>query len=160
MHLPSGHPLLLPIATTNDLSITYYEEPICEVERASFTPLVFTTSGGASPLTTMFLKHLASHLAEKRDLTYSNTLGWLRVRLNFSLLWSAIICIRGSRSTVGRACIEHALDLATSDAQLAIHSTFPPLLSPETTTCVLYLNFSVPCFTFVHVHVLELKIVN
>ena len=45
-----------------------YEERVVEVEKATFTPLVFNTSGGASPLTTTFLKHLASLLADKRDL--------------------------------------------------------------------------------------------
>ena len=45
-----------------------YEEPIHEVERASFTPLVFMTSGGASTLTSTCLKHLSSKLAEKRDM--------------------------------------------------------------------------------------------
>ena len=63
-----------------------YEERIREVEHASFTPLVFPTSGGASPLTSTFLKHLASRLAEKQDMAYSTTIGWLRARLNFSLL--------------------------------------------------------------------------
>ena len=72
------------------------EERIREVEHATFTPLVFTASGGASPLTSTFLKHLASRLAERRDMAYSTTIGWLRVRLNFSLLRSAVMCIRGS----------------------------------------------------------------
>ena len=35
-----------------------YGRAFLEVERASFIPLVFNTSGGASPLTTTFLKHL------------------------------------------------------------------------------------------------------
>ena len=98
-----------------------YEERILEVERASFTPLVFNTSGGASPLTTTFLKHLASLLAEKRDLSYSTVLGWLRARLNFSLLRAAITCIRGSRSKVGHACHENIPDLAVSETQLSLH---------------------------------------
>ena len=70
-----------------------YEERIREVEQATFTPLVFTTSGGASPLTSTFLKHLASRLAEKRDIVYSTTIGWLQARLSFSLLRSASMCI-------------------------------------------------------------------
>ena len=78
-----------------------YEERIREVEHASFTPLVFTTSGGASPLTSTFLKHLASRLAEKQDMAYSTTIGWLRAKLNFSLLRSAVMCIRGTRSSTG-----------------------------------------------------------
>ena len=96
-----------------------YEEQIREMERASFTPLVFNTSGGASPLTctTTFLKHLASLLAKKQDLAYSTVLGWLRAWLNFSLLHAAITCICRSRSTVGHARQENIPDLAASETQ-------------------------------------------
>ena len=38
-----------------------------EVEHATFTPLVFTTAGGASPLTSTFLKHLASRLHSREE---------------------------------------------------------------------------------------------
>ena len=89
-----------------------YKERICEVERASFTPLVFTTSGGASPLTSTFLKHLAPKLAEKRDVAYSTTIGWLWARLSLSLLPSAVMCIRGSRSTVGHTHHDSMSDAA------------------------------------------------
>ena len=98
-----------------------YEERIREVERASFTPLVFNTSGGASPLTTTFLEHVASMLAEKHDLAYSIVLGWLRARLNFCHLRAAIICIHGSHSTVGLARHENIPDLAVSDTQMSLH---------------------------------------
>ena len=85
--------LNLPSNRTSTLSSFYcrnerakwnkYEERSLEVERDSFTPLVFNTSGGASPLTTIFLKHVASLQAEKHDLTYSTVLGWLHARLSF-----------------------------------------------------------------------------
>lgn len=95
-----------------------YEERVREVEHASFTPLVFATSGGASPLTSTFLKHLASKLADKRDLAYSTTIGWLRARLNFSLLRSAVICIRGTRSSMGRALHDNTPDVAVMESRL------------------------------------------
>ena len=100
-----------------------YEERIREVEHATFTPLVLTTSGGASPLTSTFLKHLASRLAKKRDMAYSTTIGWLRARLNFSLLRSAVMCIRGSRSSVGHALHDSAPDVAVVESRLQTHGT-------------------------------------
>ena len=60
-----------------------YEERVLEVEKATFRPLVFNTSGGTSTLTTTFLKHIAFLLAEKCDLQYCLVLGWLRARVNF-----------------------------------------------------------------------------
>ena len=95
-----------------------YEEWIREVEHASFTPVVFTTSGRASPLTSTFLKHLASRLAEKQDMAYSTTIGWLRARLNFSLLRSAVMCIRRSRSPTGRTLHDSTPDVTVVESRL------------------------------------------
>ena len=93
------------------------------MEHTTFTPIVFTTSGGASPLTSTFPKHLASRLAEKRDMAYSTTIGWLRARLNFSLLRSAVMCIRGSRSLVGRALHDSTPDIAVVESRLQTQGT-------------------------------------
>ena len=77
-----------------------YEERVREVERAAFTPLVFAATGGAGKLTTAFLKRLAVIMAEKNDEAYCTTMAWLRARLAFSLLRSAIVCLRSSRRKV------------------------------------------------------------
>ena len=76
-----------------------YEQRIREIEHSSFTPLVFSTTGGLAPAATTFYKRLASMLAEKWNEPYSSTIGWLLCRLSFSLLRSFIMCIRGARSS-------------------------------------------------------------
>ena len=76
-----------------------YEERVREIEHGSFSPLVFSAAGGMGTIATVVYKRLASLLAEKQERPYSSTLHWLRCRLNFSLLRSAIMCLRGSRST-------------------------------------------------------------
>lgn len=99
-----------------------YEERIREIDRGTFTPLVFATSGGAAPAATTFLKRLASKLAEKKTASYSQTIGWLRCRLSFALLRSAITCLRGSR----RGCHQppvpelHQPDLAIAVGQIDV----------------------------------------
>ena len=50
---------------------------------------------------TVFYKRLASLLSAKWGDEYSVVLGWLRCCLGFSLLRSAIQCIRGARSSIG-----------------------------------------------------------
>ena len=80
-----------------------YEQRVREIEHASFTPLVLSASGGLAKEATNFYKRLASKLAEKWDHSYSLTMNWLRCTLSFALLRSAIQCIRGARSTRGRA---------------------------------------------------------
>ena len=67
-----------------------YQQRVCEVERGSFTPLVFSSSGGMSKATTVTIKRLATLLAEKHGGSYSRTVGWLRTVLCSSLLRSAI----------------------------------------------------------------------
>ena len=80
-----------------------YEQRIREVEHATFTPLVMSATGGMANQATVFYKRLASSLATKWEQPYSKTMSWLRNRITFSLLRSAIQCIRGSRSRCGHA---------------------------------------------------------
>lgn len=79
-----------------------YEQRILEVEHATFTPLVFSASGGFGKEATTFYKRLASLLADHWDQPYSTTMSWLRCTISFCLLRSAIQCIRGARSSGGR----------------------------------------------------------
>ena len=76
-----------------------YDERIREVEHGSFSPLVFSTAGGMGATANVVYKRIASLIAEKHGKTYSKTINWLRCRLSFSLLRSAIMCLRGSRSS-------------------------------------------------------------
>ena len=48
---------------------------------------------------TVVYKRLASLIAEKYEKPYSKTMQWIRCRLSYSLLRSAIMCLRGSRSS-------------------------------------------------------------
>ena len=76
-----------------------YARRILEVEHSSFTPLVFSVTGGMAPECTLFYKCLATLLAEKDGGKYSDDLAWLRCSINFALLRSSIQCLRGSRSS-------------------------------------------------------------
>ena len=93
-----------------------YEERVREVERGTFTPLVFACSGGAGPASTVFLKRLASMLADKHDMPYSQAIGWLRCRVSFALLRACILCVRGSRppSSSTKNTVEPAAAVAES----------------------------------------------
>ena len=47
-----------------------------------------------------FYKRLADLLSHKRHVPYSSIIGWLRCKLSFAILRSAVLCIRGSRSSI------------------------------------------------------------
>ena len=57
-----------------------YLERVLNVEHGFFTPLVFGTNGGMGKECQMFMKHLATLLAEKSDERYSDTVTWMRTR--------------------------------------------------------------------------------
>ena len=96
-----------------------YEDRVRQVERASFVPLIFTTSGGTSKLTTTALKRLAPGFSVARNLPYSVILGWLCCRLGFCLLRSSIMCLRGSRPR-RKALVENLPDLACATARIPL----------------------------------------
>ena len=75
-----------------------YDQQVREIEHGSFSPLVFSTTGGMGTTATVVYKRLAAMIAEKYEKPYSQIIQLIRCRLNFSLLRSAIMCIRGSKS--------------------------------------------------------------
>ena len=93
-----------------------YEQRIREVEHATFTPLVLSSTGGMGKAASVFYKRLASMISEKRDVPYSKTMGWLRCRLSFALLRCSIMCIRGSRSSHLHPVME-SIDLQLAEGQ-------------------------------------------
>jgi hypothetical protein len=74
-----------------------YKQRIQEVDHGDFTPLVFCISGGMGPKAASVIRHLAEALAFKQDQPLSSTLCWLRCRISFTLLRSAMLLLRGSR---------------------------------------------------------------
>ena len=88
-----------------------YQERIQEVERGSFTPLVFSSSGGMSKAATVTYKRLASLFSDKWNSSYPVVMGWLRCSLGFSLLRSSLMCLHGSRSSSGSPGVPSSVDL-------------------------------------------------
>ena len=78
---------------------TTYGQRILEIEHGVFTPLVMSTSGGMGREAQTFYKRLADKLAQKKEMQYSILMGWLRCKISFAILRSAVMCIRGSRSS-------------------------------------------------------------
>ena len=74
-----------------------YNERVIQVEKGSFTPVVFSTVGGMGPEAERFHKRLAVLIAEKRNETYSHVVNYIRTRLRFCLLKSILTGLRGVR---------------------------------------------------------------
>ena len=74
-----------------------YLHRIIEVEKASFTPLVMSTTGGLGQEFSKTLKQLATKKSRKTGYTYQECIRYLRVRLSFSMVRSITCSIRGYR---------------------------------------------------------------
>ena len=75
-----------------------YNQRVIEIEHGSFTPLLLTPYGGGAREAERFIAELAAKIVKKKKLEYSSIMHWLRVKLSFNLVKSAVLCLRGSRT--------------------------------------------------------------
>ena len=84
------------------------------VKGASFVPQVFSSTGGMGPACAATFKHLADLLSEKLDCPYAAMLNWLRCRVSFTLLRSAVTSLRSLRRRLHLPAIQPLLALNES----------------------------------------------
>ena len=82
---------------------TRYNARVIQVEKASFIPLVFSTSGGMAPECEKMNKRLAELIAIKRKESYADVISYIRKKLRFALLKATLIAIRGYRGKQANA---------------------------------------------------------
>ena len=90
-----------------------YASRVLEVEQATFTPLVFSTTGGLAVECKRYYSRLAELVTTKKGENYATTMSWIREKVSFALLRSALLCLRGSRGS-------RRVTLDLSDADLDI----------------------------------------
>ena len=97
-----------------------YDERVKEVDHDTF----ISTSGSMGPIAILVYRTIASLIAEKEQQPYSQTLFWLRCKLSFSLLRSAIMCLRGARSSfhhpAGPSKIGELINLTCSEGRIPL----------------------------------------
>ena len=74
-----------------------YNSRIINVEKGSFTPLIYSTSGGWGTQAAAYHKRLAQLLSKKRNEEYADVMGYMRTKIRFSILRSTLIAVRGER---------------------------------------------------------------
>ena len=74
-----------------------YNKRILEIEKSTFTPLVFTATGGCGRKCDLVLKKLASMISAKTGNTFSSVMHYIRTEISFTLLRTCIISLRGWR---------------------------------------------------------------
>ena len=81
--------------TTVGITKRNYNSRVLQVERGSFSPLIFTTTGGMGPEATKYHRQVAKLLADKRGEEYSHVMNYVRTKIRFSILKSTLVAIRG-----------------------------------------------------------------
>ena len=79
---------------------TLYKDRVLQVEKGSFQPLVFLTTGGTGPSCTKVIKRMAGKIAARKGENYSHVMDFVRTRLRFAMLRSVLIGVRGSRGKI------------------------------------------------------------
>jgi hypothetical protein len=95
-----------------------YGERIVEVEKGTFTPMVFSSLGGCGIEASRLMKRVGEMMAEKQDANKAATMNLIRTKLSFSVVKSAVLCIRATRSMRRRWRDDEEIDVAV-DAQTA-----------------------------------------
>ena len=68
------------------------------MERGTFTPLVFTKTASMGGECKRYHNRLAELVAAKKKEDYATTVSWIRSKVSFAILGSALLCLRGSRT--------------------------------------------------------------
>ena len=90
----------------------HYLNRILQVEKGTFSPLVFTTTGGIGPEATRFLKRVAVKLAAKTREKYSDVMNNIRTRISFEILRSVLVAVRGVRGKIRQMKVDPISTLA------------------------------------------------
>ena len=69
---------------------------MCECGHGTFTPLVFSMTGGEGPKVSMFHEHLAQKISAKNEEKYDRVLSLIRCKLSSLILRSVLVCVRGN----------------------------------------------------------------
>ena len=95
-----------------------YNARVLQVEKGSFTPLVFATTGGMGREAGEVMKKIAERMEMTSGQKYSDCMGFMRKRLRFELLKTTIIALRGYRGKERYPEEEVSVDFSEIDLNL------------------------------------------
>ena len=89
-----------------------YNERILQVEHGSFTPAIFSCSGGASHEAERLIKQVAAKLAKKKGEQYSDVVNYVRKRIRFDILKTCLLSFRGNKQASKKVLPVHDIDFS------------------------------------------------
>ena len=97
-----------------------YSRRVLDVKHDSFTPLIFTTTGGMGKVCIRYHSRLAELIDAKKGEQYSQKFSWIQARTSFALLRSTLVCLRGLRVKCRAAFDSNNCNLEIAAAEGAI----------------------------------------
>ena len=88
-----------------------YSKRVTEIEQGTFTPLIFATTGEMGKECLIYHSRLSELINNKKGEVYSKTMAWIRAKISFSILRSALLCLRGSKTIRKLRCNIDNIDL-------------------------------------------------
>ena len=79
---------------------TAYNARVIQIEKGTFTPVVFSTCGGMGKEADKLFKKLAAKINVKTGQRYPDAISFIRKRVRFDLLKTTVIALRGYRGKV------------------------------------------------------------
>ena len=70
----------------------------CQDQHAMFTLLYVSVDGMLGSEAAFFVKRMSEFLAAKWERPYNVVSGWVRARLSFAIIRTALLCVHGSRT--------------------------------------------------------------
>ena len=98
-----------------------YSSRVLDIEHGTFPPLIFTTTGGMGKECLKYHTRLAELIAIKKGEDYAKTISWIRARISFALVRSALIWLRGTRTTVRKSWDFRNTDIEIENTEGAIY---------------------------------------
>ena len=92
-----------------------YNSRVTEIEQGTFT-----TTGGMADECLRYHSRLTELLSAKKQESYATTISWVRAKVSFAILWSALLCLRGSRTPRRRNLDVKDRDLETEKGQAGL----------------------------------------
>ena len=89
-------------------------------EHVSFTQLLISINRGMSRENMLYHKQLADKIATKTDKRYDKVMVWVRCKLSFLIMRSALFCLRGSRTTKVNTDAVEDFSLACDEARIRV----------------------------------------
>ena len=87
-----------------------YSKRVTEIEQGTFTTLIFTTTRVMGNDCLIYHSRLAELISNKKGEVYSKTMAWIKAKISFSVLRSALR-LRGSRTIRKSHCNIENIDL-------------------------------------------------